>query len=176
MKKWSKALCAAALSVLVVAGAYTAVSAAAGGAGDPLVTLSYLTGVFTPKMETEMKALVENKAAELEGKFSQAIAAAGPGSGTGQGTAAGAVFSVVTLSRGQVLTGDVGCEMMLRVGSASCGGTDSVGLIDESDASTLSGGRALEKNHLYMVTISTRSVVAASDSVKLLVRGPYTVG
>ena len=39
----------------------------------------------------------------------------------------------------------------------------------------LGNGKALEKNHLYMVTISTRSVSAGSETVKLLVRGPYTI-
>jgi len=64
---------------------------------------------------------------------------------------------------------------MLRVGSASCAGSDSVGLIDESTAASLAGGKALVKNHLYMVTISTRSVTATADTVKLLVRGPYAI-
>ena len=40
------------------------------------------------------------------------------------------MFSVVTLSQGQTLVGDVGCEVMLRIGTAVCGTSDSVGLID----------------------------------------------
>ena len=39
---------------------------------------------------------------------------AGPGGGTADS------FTVVTLSSGQVLYGQIGCEVMLRVGSASC--------------------------------------------------------
>lgn len=34
---------------------------------------------------------------------------------------------------------------------------------------------ALAANHLYMVTVSTRSVTAAAPTVKLLVRGPYAI-
>ncbi len=64
MKKKGKVLCAVLLCALVLAGAYTAVSAAAGSA-DPLVTLSYLTGKFSPQMEQKMQALVDDKAAAL---------------------------------------------------------------------------------------------------------------
>jgi len=167
MKK-RNVICAVLLSLLVVAGAYTAVSAAAGSA-DPLVTLSYLTGKFTPQMESEMKILVDGKALELTRQFNAALVNAGA-------AATGAsVFSVVTLKKGQTLVGDVGCEVMLRVGSAACAGSQAVGLIDQSTAEVLAGGKALVTNHLYMVTISTRSVTASSDSVKLLVRGPYGI-
>ena len=97
----------------------------------------------------------------------QAIAQAGTGSSS--------VFSVVTLSSGQTLVGDVGCEIMLRIGSATCGSDGSTGLIDVTDGSTLSDGENLVTNHLYMVTISTRSVTATAGTTKLLVRGPYTI-
>ena len=87
----------------------------------------------------------------------------------------GNVFKVVTLSQGQVLEGDVGCEVMLRIGTAACGTTDSVGLIDTTDGTVLQDGEALATNHLYMITISTRSVTATSGTVKVLARGPYTI-
>ncbi len=171
MRRRGKVLCAVLLSVLVLAGAYTAVSAAA-GSSDPLVTLSYLTGRFTPEMRGEMQDLVSSREAELVFRFDQAIQSVGGTSPSGQGAS---VFSVVTLSKGQVLTGDVGCEVMLRVGSATCSSSGSTGLVDTTDGTTLGDGKALAANHLYMVTISTRSVVAGADTVKLLVRGPYTI-
>lgn len=171
MRRNGKILCAALLSALVLTGAYTAVSAA--GSSDPLVTLSYLTGRFAPEMRGEMQDLVSARETELVYRFDQALQSVGGGtSPSGQGSA---VFSVVTLSKGQVLTGDVGCEVMLRVGSASCSSGGSTGLVDTTDGTTLGDGKALAVNHLYMVTISTRSVVAGADTVKLLVRGPYTV-
>ena len=122
---------------------------------------------FTPQVEENMEAMVSEKADELTGKFDQAIAQAGTGSSS--------VFSVVTLSSGQTLVGDVGCEVMLRIGSATCGSDGSTGLIDVTDGSTLSDGENLVTNHLYMVTISTRSVTATAGTTKLLVRGPYTI-
>lgn len=154
------------LFVLVVAGAYTAVSAAAGST-DPLVTLSYLTEKFTPQMESKMQSMVDSKADELTSQLEQA--------GGGTGSDSSAVFSVITLSKGQKLVGDIGCEVMLRVGTATCSSSGSTGLIDTTDGVTLGDGKELVKNHLYMVTISTRSVVAGASTVKLLARGPYTI-
>ena len=154
--------------LLVSCLAMTGVSLAVepGSASDPLVTLSSLTGKFTPQMEEKMKAMVDEKAAELTKKFEQTA---------GTGSSSAAVFSVVTLSKGQTLVGDVGCEVMLRIGSATCVSDGSTGLIDTTSGGNLGNGKALEKNHLYMVTISTRSVSAGSETVKLLVRGPYTI-
>ena len=84
-------------------------------------------------------------------------------------------FTVVTLSSGQVLKGDIGCEVMLRVGSAVCVSPSSPGLIDETSAGTLNNSGALAQNHLYMMTIENRGVKATAATTKLLVRGTYTI-
>lgn len=169
MKKNVKVLCAVAAVILAASVAYAAVGAGAGSSSDPLVTLSYLTGVFKPKVEEKLDTMVDEKADELQKQFDKTVSQVSGGS---SGTA---VFSVVTLEAGQVLEGDVGCEVMLRVGSASCVSDGSTGLVDVTDGTTLGNGKNLVKNHLYMVTISTRSVKASSDTVKLLVRGPYSI-
>ena len=162
MKKWKIALAAACVCFLLTA-AYAA-NANAGSAGDPLVTKSYLDGPFMQQVQTLVDQTVDARKAELE-----------KAAGQGGGTADGNVFSVVTLSQGQTLTGDVGCEVMLRVGTAVCGTSDSVGLIDTTTGANLGNGGALVTNHLYMVTISTRTVTATSGTVKVLARGPYTI-
>ena len=82
---------------------------------------------------------------------------------------------MVTIPAGKTLTGDIGCEVMLRVGSASCVSPSSPGLIDETTGGTLENGKALVKNHLYMMTIEGRGVKAGGSAVKVLVRGSYTV-
>lgn len=167
MKPRLKILCAVLCAALAVTVAYAAASA--GSSSDPLVTLSYLTEKFTPQMEEEMETLVGEMADKLSEQFDQAVSTASAGSD------GSAVFSVVTLSKGQTLVGDVGCEVMLRIGTATCGSDGSTGLIDVTDGTTLADGKALVTNHLYMVTISTRSVTATASTVKLLVRGPYTI-
>ena len=161
MKKWKIAL-AAACVCFVVTVAYAA-NAGAGGQTDPLVTKSYLDGPFMQQVQSLVDETVDARKEELEQAAGQS------------GTVGDTVFSVVTLSQGQTLVGDVGCEVMLRVGAAVCGTPDSVGLIDTTTGANLGNGGALATNHLYMVTISTRSVTAVSGTVKVLARGPYTI-
>ena len=149
------------LVLLVLCGVLNVTLSAATEAGssdDPLVTLSYLNETY---MDTIMER-VDQKIAQRNAQL-------------GGGTSAASVFTVVTLSSGQVLTGDIGCEVMLRVGTATCVSPSSPGLIDETAASTLNNGGALVQNHLYMMTIEGRGVRATADTTKLLVRGSYTI-
>ncbi|MDY3985427.1 hypothetical protein [Dysosmobacter sp.] len=142
-------------------------AAEAGSEGDPLVTLSYLNDTF---LDTIL-AKVDQKIAARNSQIAQQL-----GGQTASGTSGTvAAFTVVTLSKGQVLTGDIGCEVMLRVGTAACVSPSSPGLIDESAAVTLNNGGALIQNHLYMMTIEGRGVKATAATTKLLVRGTYTI-
>ena len=142
-------------------------AAEAGSEGDPLVTLSYLNDTF---LDTIL-AKVDQKIAARNSQIAQQL-----GGQTASGTSGtAAAFTVVTLSKGQVLTGDIGCEVMLRVGTAACVSPSSPGLIDESAAVTLNNGGALIQNHLYMMTIEGRGVKATAATTKLLVRGTYTI-
>lgn len=155
----------------------------AGSEGDPLVTLSYLNGTFMADMlkkvdekltardkalSDKLSARVREDTQALSGKYGVSVPAGGA---SGQAD----TFAVVTLSNGQTLYGEIGCEVMLRVGTASCVSASSPGLIDETDASTLESGRALVKNHLYLMTISERGVKATAETVKVLVRGGYEI-
>ena len=165
MKKthWPTRLAAGCLVTLTLVG----VAFAAGQQGsqsDPLVTLSYLNETFLGQIMTK----VDQKIAARNSQLLQQ-------SGGGTGSASSVEFQVVTLSKGQTLTGDIGCEVMLRVGSATCVSPSNPGLIDESAATTLNNGGALVTNHLYMMTIEGRGVKAGSGTVKLLVRGGYTI-
>ena len=134
-------------------------AAEAGSRDDPLVTLSYLNVTSLG----EILAQVDQKIA----RRNQQLGAVSGGTAD--------TFTVVTLSSGQVLTGDIGCEVMLRVGSASCVASSAPGLIDETSAATLNSGGVLTQNHLYMMTIEDRGVKATAATTKLLVRGSYTV-
>ena len=159
MKK-DRWLLRAVVLLVLSAGLMTTASLAAeaGSSGDPLVTLSYLNDTF---FNTIMQR-VDQKIAERTG---QAVS----------GGSSSASFVVVTLNEGQTLTGGVGCEVMLRVGSAVCVSPSDPGLIDETTASTLANGAALAQNHLYMMTIEGRGVRATAATTKVLARGSYTV-
>ena len=152
--------------VVISCGLMTAAMAAeVGSSGDPLVTLSYLNEIF---ME-EVLDRVDDKIDERNRDIAKEL-------GSQTGSAGGDSFAVVTLSNGQTLTGDIGCEVMLRVGTAACVAPSAPGLIDETTAGTLAGGGALAQNHLYMMTVEGRGVLATADTTKLLVRGSYTIG
>lgn len=180
MKRWKQILVIALACVLLAAG----ISAlAAGGSSDPLVSVSYLEKVFAPSVYEKVDKAVKDNEAALKADLNKAIdewdkrlqsgqTSAPPAQGGGDS----ASFQVVTLSKGQILTGQVGCEVMLRVGAAVCVSDSAPGLIDTTGATTLNNGGALQTNHLYMVTIPTRGVKAATDVVKVLVRGSYAVG
>jgi len=146
----------------------TAQAAEAGSSGDPLITLSYLNDVF-------LGTVMEQVDAKIALRNEDIAASIGASSG-GTSTGVSDTFTVVTLSQGQKLEGDIGCEVMLRVGSAVCVSASAPGLIDETSGETLNNGGALIKNHLYMMTIEGRSVKADAATVKLLARGSYSVG
>ncbi len=140
--------------LLVSALAMVTFSAAAeaGSSGDPLVTLSYLNDTYLPKILSQVDAKLG-----------------------GQSSAAASSFTVVTLTNGQILQGDIGCEVLLRVGTATCSATSSPGLIDETAGGSIDNGTALVKNHMYMMTIEGRGVKATAATVKVMARGTYTV-
>lgn len=148
------------LALLALSGLLStaAFAAEAGSSSDPLVTLSYLNDTFL----NQILQTVDQKIAARTGQNTVPV---------GSDTAA---FEVVSLSGGQVLTGELGCEVLLRIGSASCVASSGPGLVDETSGGSLSGGGALEPNHLYLMTIEGRGV-QASDSVTLMVRGKYSI-
>lgn len=154
----------AALVMTVAALSITAFAADPGSEKDPLVTLSYLKETFYSSIMQEVDEKIDARNAQIAAQVSGA-------SSSGSVDA----FAVVTLTDGQVLNGDIGCEVMLRVGSAVCTSPSAPGLIDETDASILNNAGALVKNHLYMMTIEGRGVKATAATTKLLVRGTYTI-
>lgn len=175
MKRWKPILAAALACALVAVGA---AAFAVGGSDDPLVSAGYLNKVFAPAVYEKVDQAVKDNEAALKAELDKSIAAWDQKLQTSPPAQGGdsASFRVVTLSKGQTLTGQVGCEVMLRVGAAVCVSDSAPGLIDTTGGTTLNHGGALQTNHLYMVTIETRGVTAVTDVVKVLARGSYTVG
>lgn len=171
MKKHSwKNLRAAVLTLLLVwlcAGA--ALAAGGGTQSDPLVTLSYLTQTVQPDILRQAEERAETRQKDMMTQFENRL------SQIQGGTGGGATYTVVTLSAGQRLELEVGCEMMLRVGSATVNAATEPALIDMTTGGTLAGGGSLVQNHLYMATIPDRTLSAASGTVKLLMRGGYYI-
>lgn len=171
MKKSDKRL-SLRLGALALAAALlgTAALAAGGDQDDPLVTLSYLNKTAIPQIVKQVEDNTAGKQQELERAFAQQLQQQGQ-----QGTAApsgGASFTLVTLTQGQKLSLDLGCEVLLRVGTVTVGTDDNTtALVDMTSAETVKAGASLVKNHLYLASIGGRFLTASSPTVKVLVRG-----
>ena len=175
MKGRKKAV-AVLLSAVMLAGVvFSVLVGAQGTQANPLVTLSYLKDVFTPSVLSDTQKKITEAERKYAGSLDDKIAAYKAELGQGGGGAA-ASFSVVDIPSGKTLWGSVGCEVMLRVGSARCVSAESPGLIDSTTGDILENGGSLQRNHLYMVTIENRGVQATGGAVKVLVRGGYTIG
>ena len=165
MKKNRRLAGIVALSVVFAALSITAFAADPGSEKDPLVTLSYLKETFFDSIMKEVDEKIDQRNEQIAQKVS----------GTEGSSSMADTFAVVTMVDGQVLSGGIGCEVMLRVGSAVCSSPENPGLIDQTDASILNNGGSLVKNHLYMMTIEGRGVKATAATTKLLVRGGYSI-
>lgn len=174
-QKWTLRLTALGLAAACLCGG--AVLAAGGDQSDPLITLSYLTQTATPDILKQVDDQSLVRQTELLNKLNSAIAdyKIQMDQRSGSGGGAGAAYVVVTLSSGQKLSLGVGAEVMLRVGTASVSAGTSTGLIDVTSGGVINNGDSLTVNHLYMATMTDRAVQATADTVKLLVRGEYTV-
>ena len=169
-KKWMIRLGAGALAAgCLVMGA----ALAAGDQDDPLVTLSYLNQTAIPQIVEQVEDRTAQRQEELEESFRTQLNQYQQGNQGGETASAG--YTLVTLAQGQVMHLEVGCEVLLRVGSASVQADSSPALIDLSAGGTVNSGASLEKNHLYMSTIEGRTLSADAATVKVLVRGGYTV-
>lgn len=140
-------------------GAYAA--STLGTQSDPLIVKSYLDNVLTPQLQSDFDSQIDSKVQQLE----QEIA--------GVSSALSGNFKTVSLSSGQTLKGTVGCEIVLRSGTASA--SSSAGLSDLTSGSVVSNGSTLSANHLCVVATANDGV-KASGSVTLLIKGSYTIG
>ena len=147
------------LALGVGIGAYAASNY--GTQSDPLVAKSYLDDVLTPRLQQQFQTQLDESVSAME---QQIAGAASSGS---------ANFASVSLGGGQSLTGDAGCEIILRTGSATCVGV--TGLADVTDGVVLSSGNSIPQNHLLTIA-GNGSGLKADSATTLLVRGSYTVG
>lgn len=91
------------------------------------------------------------------------------------GTSASQAFAVVKIPNGKTMTCSVGCEVLLRIGTATCKASTTPGLINITTGATLNNGGTLSQNCLYLVSIQGRGVTASGGDATVLVRGSYTI-
>lgn len=176
MKRYRRIVPAALALTLLCTGAALAAN---GDKSDPLVTLSYLEQTALPSVVSQVETKAAQRQTELSKNLSDQIAAYQQqqtgSAGGNSGSAAG--YTLITLTTGQTLSLDVGCEVLLRVGAATVRTNDSsAALVDVSAGNTVNNGASLTKNHLYMSTIAGRTLSPTSGTVKLLIRGGHKIG
>ena len=175
MKKNRRWIAVCLCLALVVLGGGAAL-AAAGGQNDPLVTLSYLQQTVIPDILSQVETKTAAKQQELSKDLSAQIDTYRQQAGQGGGTVTGgASYTLLALTTGQTVHLDVGCEVLLRVGSARINANTAPALIDLSSGGTINNGTSLTKNHLYMATIPDRTLTPTAKDVKILIRGGYSV-
>ncbi|MCL2124423.1 MAG: hypothetical protein FWH33_00350 [Oscillospiraceae bacterium] len=158
---------------VIVSGATMLAAAAPGSQSDPFITLDYLDNKFKPAVIAEARTIAQDITQSFEGKIS-ALEERMKANQGGAAASAADVFSVVTLNRGQTLTCSVGTEIMLRIGTASCFGSDPA-LVNYTGGATLESGAALVQNNMYLVTIEGNGIKASADLVRVLARGSYKI-
>ena len=136
MKKYRRIVPAALALALLCTGAALAAN---GDKSDPLVTLSYLEQTALPSVVSQVETKAAQRQTELAKNLSDQIAAYQQQTGsTGGNSGSAAGYTLITLTSGQTLSLDVGCEVLLRVGTATVRTNDSsAALVDVSAGGTV---------------------------------------
>jgi len=161
-------------AIILISGMSILAFASPGTQEDPFITLGYLNNIFRPQVMNDVRTTEQQMIQRFENRINELERQLQAG-GTGQ-TAAGTAdrFHVVTLSRGQTLSASVGTEIMLRIGTATAVGS-APALVNYTTGNALSADAALTTNHMHLVTIEGNGVRATADTVRILVRGMYTI-
>ena len=155
---------AAVVAALAITAGSVTVLATQGDKDDPLVTLSYLEKVVTPRLETLVDEAVEKNSQELSKQLDLAITSY-ENRVDEKLAAAGVVFQSKELKSGESFTTDPGREILLVSGSATAVGN----LVDTTAGGTVSDGTRLTVGHLY-VTAGANAGMKATANVSMMSR------
>lgn len=124
---------------------------------DPLISESYLTSVFYPKITQYIDDAIKN------------IKPSGDTANTLN------TFKVVSVKKGQTVTCGEGTELILRMGTASIIASQKGGISDVTGAIDLKDKTQMPSNHLLIVPISDgRGFVAGTDAL-VMIKGSYVI-
>ncbi len=164
------------IAVAFISGVSILAASTFGTTNDPLVTLSYLTVKLKPQIMGEVNNDIIAAQTSLQPSLDAAVNTfkADIDSKLTGTSAESASFTLVTLSKGQTVSCNVGTELLLRIGTATAAGSTPA-LVDSTSGETLSAGGTVAANHMYMVSIQGNGIKATAASVKVLIRGTYTI-
>ncbi len=84
-------------------------------------------------------------------------------------------FKVVNLKKGDILIGEAGTELVLRMGSAKIIATQKGGVADLTAGVDLPDGEAMPSNHYLVIPVDDGRGVEANNDVIVLVKGDYSI-
>ena len=188
---------------LFVVGAVS-VMAEYGDSNDPLITKSYIDSVLTRDVEQMIDNAIADKKTVIDNYVSNAMTAhkaeidkkiASINTGNinisqsmvdsianevvaqikKDGISVGTSWEVVQIPAGKSLVGQVGTEIVPRIGSAKVYSTGSVGIVNLSAGGMTNPGAAVGANNLYLVSLADRGVTAGANGATVLVSGSYVI-
>lgn len=166
-------------SFLLAAAALGIALAAGGNADDPLVSLSYLTGVFTPRAEKSVQERIDASGSRiyeaavavwLDGSAAApppAASAAPSGTSTPVSGEFSPVWTEERLKRGDILSGFTGTQVLPLDGSISVQYASGA-VIDVTTGTELSSGDQLQYRHRYLVAEDTAAFFTVTSRTAVL--------
>ena len=133
--------------------------ATAGDSNDPLITLSYITDVLLPDIDSRINTKIE---AVSGGTASQPA-------GESQS------FVLVNVDAGSKLIGHAGTELVLRSGTGTIIAGTQGGVADLTAGMDLINGNEVPKNHLLLIPRSDMRGIAFSTNGIVMVKGSYEI-
>lgn len=153
----------------------TAALAAGGSASDPLVSLSYLQGLFSQSTDTAVDNRLDTSDQEIRSRVEEGLDAMTAAAQAAAGQNAALTATEVTLKQGDTLTGVTGlivCPLAGEVTAIITGGA----LVDASEGCEVPTGTALSPNHRYIVAEdSIVQFVVTSPSAVVNYQGTYAI-
>lgn len=164
------------ITVVLISLAVTVWAVSYDSAGDPLVSLSYITDIFKPQIDKSISSAEAGLRAEIDA-LNRKIEEMSAGGGDSEKEKEDG-YEVLFLSKGEKILAETQCEFILRVGSADVVSPyENQGIADLTEGTDLAGGTSIVKNHLLLVPRGGdgRGVVVTSDSAYIMVRGEYSI-
>ena len=84
-------------------------------------------------------------------------------------------YEVVSVSAGQTVMCGAGCELILRMGSATIISTEKGGLADVTAGVDLPNGTAMPSNHMLIVPLADGRGIKAKTDLLVMIKGSYTI-
>lgn len=193
MKKQRIIALAAAFSIALTATSIMVSGDEAGydSANDPLISLSYIEKVLTPKYEekideltkkyenaTEIITMLQSTLTKAEGKISELEKKLANGdTDTEVSTPVSSGYEVVYMKKGAKMLAKTPCEIILRTGSAIVVSITSNGLNDITNGDELLNAVGVPLYHCLLVPRGNdgRGIQITSSDAYVMVRGEYEI-